>query len=101
MQSDLVVDGGNIVRLKNRIICTDKIYSENKKWSELAVRAELRRCLEVDEIIVIPCEPYDIIGHADGMVQFIDDKTVLLNDYDAASINLTNSPRYPAHHLYP
>ena len=81
IQSDLVVDGGNIVSLKKKLICTDKIYSENNKLSELEVRAKLRRCLGVDEVIVIPCEPFDIIGHADGMLRFIDENTVLVNDY--------------------
>ena len=79
--SGLIIDGGNIVRSQTKVICTDKIYSENRKFSELEIRAELRRLLEVDEIISIPKEPYDIIGHSDGMIRFIDGDTVLLNSY--------------------
>ena len=38
------------------------------------------------EIIIIPTEEGDIIGHADGMVRFIDNKTVLVNDYKNSSV---------------
>lgn len=33
------------------------------------------------EIIIVPTEVEDIVGHADGMVRFLDNKTVLVNDY--------------------
>ena len=45
------------------------------------MRETLRDELRVAELIVIPKEPYDEIGHADGMVRFLDAKTVLVNDY--------------------
>jgi len=31
--------------------------------------------------VVIPKEPFDDIGHSDGMVRFIDEKTLLVNEY--------------------
>ena len=31
---DLIIDGGNFVRFKNRAIMTDKIFDENKKYSK-------------------------------------------------------------------
>ena len=33
------------------------------------------------QLIIIPQEPGDFVGHADGMVRFIDDNTVLINKY--------------------
>src|ERR1019366_8299611 len=35
---------------------------------------------QVEKIIFIPTHPLDYTGHADGMIRFIDDKTVLIND---------------------
>lgn len=32
-------------------------------------------------LVVVPKEPYDIVGHADGVVRFIEDGLVVLNDY--------------------
>ena len=41
----------------------------------------LTELFEVDKIIFIPTDEDDIFGHADGMVRFIDDDTVLINNY--------------------
>ena len=43
--------------------------------------AELERLLEVDRVIVIPVEPGDVTGHADGVVRFVDAGIVIVNDY--------------------
>jgi agmatine deiminase len=32
-------------------------------------------------LIIIPKEPFDLLGHADGMVRFVDENSVLVNDY--------------------
>jgi len=37
--------------------------------------------LEIEQLIIIPQEPGDYIGHADGMVRFIDEGKVLVNQY--------------------
>ena len=74
-------DGGNVVASKRRAILTEKIYRENPEWERGDLRKELLRTLEVDELIVVPKEPYDPIGHTDAMVRFIDEKSVLVNDY--------------------
>jgi len=38
--------------------------------------------LEV-EIYLIPRQPYDDLGHADGMLRWLDNDTLLVNDYSA------------------
>jgi len=81
VRSELVIDGGNVVRFHDTAIMTGKIYRENPNFERPRLRDELRRLLEVERLIVIPKEPYDKIGHADGMVRFVNDKTVLVNDY--------------------
>ena len=82
VRSDLVIDGGNVVRWKHTAILTDKIYRENPTVERQKLRDQLRRLLEIDRPIIIPKEPYEAIGHADGMVRFVDEKTVLVNDYE-------------------
>ncbi|MFD3000417.1 agmatine deiminase family protein [Pontibacter toksunensis] len=77
----LKVDGGNVVRASDKVIMCDKVFSEHHYLTEKFLITELQQHLEVDQIIFIPTDPSDIIGHADGMVRFLDDRTVLINDY--------------------
>jgi agmatine deiminase len=80
-RSDLVIDGGNVVRGDDTVILTDKVYRENLGIERPRLRDELRRILEVERLVVIPKEPFDIIGHSDGIVRFVDETTFLVNDY--------------------
>jgi agmatine deiminase len=77
---DLVVDGGNIVRFKWKAIMTERVLRENKKFRRAAIQAMLMDLLNVDELILIPEEPGDPYGHADGCIRFIDNDTVLINE---------------------
>jgi agmatine deiminase len=79
--SEINLDGGNVVASRNKAILTDKIYRENPTWERSKLRDELRRILQVDQIVVIPGEPWEPIGHADGLVRFVNDNTVLASDY--------------------
>jgi agmatine deiminase len=80
-RSSIILDGGNIVASKTRAILTDKIYRENPGWDRTELRTELQKLLQVEQLIVIPKEPYDPIGHSDAMVRFLDEQTMLVNDY--------------------
>ncbi len=80
-RSSITLDGGNVVGSKDKAIVTDKIYRENPGWLRPNLRAKLEKLLHVDQLIVVPREPFDPIGHSDAMVRFIDDQTVLVNDY--------------------
>jgi len=79
--SDIVLDGGNIVACQTRAIVTDKVYKENPGLSRADLRSKLATLLQVDQLIVVPKEPLDPIGHSDAMVRFIDEQSVLVNDY--------------------
>lgn len=78
--SDIVLDGGNIVfsPSKEKAILSDRVFSENpgRKRSDLL---QTLQCLLEAEIIIIPAHAGDMTGHADGMVRFIDENTVLGN----------------------
>jgi agmatine deiminase len=79
--SSIVLDGGNVVGTERLAIVTDKIRRENRQrhWGRL--QSTLAALLQVEQIIKIPVEPGDEIGHADGMVRFLDESTVVVNDY--------------------
>ena len=79
-KTDLIIDGGNIVKLQDRVIMTDKVVKENPSYTERDLIQKLENDLEC-RVCLIPRDPYDIFGHADGMVRPITPDTVLLNNY--------------------
>lgn len=74
----LNLDGGNIVRGKDKIICTDKIFVENPDLSCEQIIFILKESLGINEVIIIPQQPGDKTGHSDGIVRFITDEKVLV-----------------------
>lgn len=82
----LNLDGGNVVQSGDRIIMTDVIYHANgikedkKKQDNLIKRLE--KMLEA-EILIIPHQPDDPLSHSDGVVRFLDQKTVLVNNFSS------------------
>lgn len=80
-KSPLKVDGGNVVKALNKVIMCDKVLTENPHIPEKELLKQLQEQLEVEQLIIIPTDSSDKIGHADGMVRFLDARTVLINDY--------------------
>ena len=80
--SDVNLDGGNVIfsPSKQKAIISDRVFSENPTYPPLALTAELEKLLET-EVLIIPSLSmgYDMTGHADGMVRFLDEHTVLGN----------------------
>lgn len=81
LHSEVVLDGGNVVRWGNRAVVTDKVFRENPAVRREILLDLLRNQLRVNDVIVIPQEPGDVIGHADGIVRFLDAENVFVNDY--------------------
>lgn len=77
---DINLDGGNIVfsPSKEKAIISDRVFSENSDCDTAILLNELERLLEA-QIMIIPSLPSDMTGHADGMVQFADEHTVIGN----------------------
>lgn len=80
IDSDLVIDGGNIVSCGDNVIMTDKIFSENPQYSHNRLIEELTELLEAEPVL-IPWDIYEEYGHADGMVRYMGSGNVLLNNY--------------------
>jgi len=83
--SEIKIDGGNIVRSRTKVIMTERIFSENKDHERSELIERIRKLLSVNEIIIAPECPGDEFGHADGMIRFLDENTVLVNEYQAGS----------------
>ncbi len=86
-RSNVILDGGNVVATKTKVILTEKIYRENPKLERCQLRSKLAELLGVDHCIIIPNEPGDPIGHSDGIVRFLDDNRVVVNDYSKVDAN--------------
>jgi len=81
IKSTIKLDGGNVIKGKNKAIITTRIFSENSTHKPNKLREELCNLLEVEQIIIVPEHPDDFTGHADGLIRFVDDETVLINDF--------------------
>lgn len=81
IKTDVVIDGGNIVRAKNKVIMTDRIFGENPHYEPQRLISEIHELLQIDKLYFVPEQPGDFTGHADGMVRFLDDNTIIINDY--------------------
>lgn len=78
--SNINLDGGNIVfsPSKAKAVITDRVFSENPVYDTNALLTELENLLET-EIIIIPSLKSDTTGHADGVVRFVNENTVIGN----------------------
>ena len=78
--SQINLDGGNVVYSPSRrkAVVSDRILRENPDWDRDELRQELEMLLET-EVILIPSLDSDMTGHADGMVRFVDEHTVIGN----------------------
>jgi peptidyl-arginine deiminase subfamily len=79
-QLDIVLDGGNFVFCDNKMIMTDKIFSENPNIKQSTLINTLENACQ-KELILIPWDMEEEYGHADGMVSYIGNGKLLLNNY--------------------
>lgn len=81
--SKLVIDGGNVIKQGSTAILTNKIFKENPAFRNHKPKLiqQLSYELEVEKIVIIPRDSSDISGHADGMVRFVSENTVIINEY--------------------
>lgn len=76
----IIFDGGNYVRCGDKIVMTDKILMENAGYPVADFLRNLQNALG-GEIVLLPWDMDDKCGHADGMVAYIGDGRILLNNY--------------------
>lgn len=78
--SNINLDGGNVVfsPSKAKAVITYRVFSENPEYDKNTLLLELENLLEA-EIIIIPSLISDMTGHADGVVRFVNENTVIGN----------------------
>lgn len=78
--SDINLDGGNIVfsPSQKRAVITDRVFPENPEYDKNTLVSLLEKLLEA-EIVIIPSLKSDMTGHADGVVRFVNENTVIGN----------------------
>jgi len=78
--SQIKLDGGNVIKGKNWVILTNKVFKENSDFKQNELINELENLFKV-KVIIIPKEPNDYTGHSDGVIKYYDNETVLINNY--------------------
>ncbi len=99
IKSEILLDGGNMVKSSNCIILTDKIVRENRylcNKTELIKR--LKDTFEVEKVVLIPWDG-EVFGHADGMLRFIDDSNILVNQEYKTEKKLIGELEYNGLHI--
>lgn len=82
VESDINLDGGNVLICDGRAIISERVFAENEGIEREKIISELGKLLEC-EIIIIPEIHTDMTGHADGMVRFVNKNTILGNNLEA------------------
>lgn len=78
--SDINLDGGNVVTWADKAIISDRLFNENPKHTDRQkLIKEIENLLDA-EVIIIPQINCDMTGHADGMVRFVNNNTILGNN---------------------
>ena len=78
--TDIVIDGGNVVKAGNRIIMTEKVFAENPEYTPKVLQKELEKLFEC-ELLFLPWDRAEKYGHSDGIVKEISADTVLMTNY--------------------
>lgn len=78
--SNLIIDGGNIVDNYHGRAVTTTRFLEDNNFTMNQGKTALKNLLNANEIAII--EPDDLtLAHSDGMVMWLDENTLLVNDY--------------------
>ncbi len=82
IKTDIIIDGGNVVKSENAIILTDKVVWENERnYSEKQLIKKLHDLFEVEKVVLIPWDEECEYGHADGMLRFVSNEKVLISGF--------------------
>ena len=84
IKTKLIIDGGNVIKCEDKVIMTDKVFLENRRlqYSKKEILEELERLF--GHVVIIPWnlqDQWDFCGHSDGMIRYIDNNYVLINNF--------------------
>ncbi len=88
--SDINLDGGNVIKSKEKVIITTRIFEENfgrDKLSQITSKDKNKLIDQLENlfearVFLIPDITGDMTGHADGHVRFINENKILVNNLE-------------------
>ena len=82
-QSTIVIDGGNFVdNGLDKAVLTERIFKDNPTFQKQDLIQAIKQEIGLSKIAVVPEEKGDTTGHSDGMVMWVSDSKLLLNQYE-------------------
>lgn len=88
-ETPLIMDGGNVVKVGNKAIMTEKVFVENPSMDEDSLKKQLEKQMEC-EVVFIPWDRNEKYGHSDGIIKPISDNTILMTNYHDFDREYTN-----------
>ena len=81
-KTDLLLDGGNLVDNYAGGVITSTRFMEDNDLSYDEAKEALMDLLGATEVAILEPDE-EVLAHSDGMVMWVDDNTLLVNDYSA------------------
>jgi agmatine/peptidylarginine deiminase len=78
--SNIILDGGNVEQGRSCVLMTEIVFKHNKDIDRNKFIQHLEKIFD-KKVVFLPVEPGDTIGHIDGIARFVNENTVLINDY--------------------
>lgn len=88
-ETPLIMDGGNVVKVGNKAIMTEKVFVENPSIDEDTLKKQLEKQMEC-EVVFIPWDRNEKYGHSDGIIKPISENTILMTNYHDFDREYTN-----------
>lgn len=80
-KTNFIMDGGNFVdNNKDMAVVTERVLEDNNMTAKEAAD-KIKSILGLTHVAIIPYDD-EIMGHADGMVMWVSDRTLFVNKYD-------------------
>jgi len=79
---DMILDGGSVVYKDDLYFVSERILKDNPVTSKSQIIKMLQDFFKTDIIILLPEAPNDFTGHLDGVLTILDNKSILLNEYN-------------------
>jgi agmatine/peptidylarginine deiminase len=88
--SRLYLDGGNVVdNYAGGFVTTNRVVEDNRFGCVAEAKDALAIEFKSTQVAVIPADPDEpVLGHSDNMVMWVDEQTLLVNDYCSYPRNL-------------
>jgi agmatine deiminase len=93
-ESEIKLDGGAIEIFEDQAIISDRVFRDNSNISIKDVITEIKEILLIEKLTIVPEFPGDYTGHVDGLVRFINENTVIVNDESATDFRIVKSKYY-------